>query len=173
MLRLFIGTLFTNCIVKWVFMHPLKEPKLRKITSFQGTESFINCWLQQMLAFDTKQVLYYQGEGKVDFSPSVLFAIPAQEIFKSFHMDFHFLSPEMICQTSPPTVVFSRQRSKWWCWSSKMFSLTSSSRCIPASWAANLASAALFFATKAAPLVAFAIWMRANLAFWKKKENAD
>ena len=38
---------------------------------------------------------------KVDFSPSLLFAIPTQEIFKSFHMDFHFLSSEMICHHPP------------------------------------------------------------------------
>ena len=49
-----------------------------------------------------------------------------------------------------------------------MFSLTSSSMCTPASWAASLASAALFFATNAAPLVALAIWIPARRAFWKR-----
>ena len=49
-----------------------------------------------------------------------------------------------------------------------MFSLTSSSKCTPASWAASHASAALFFATNAAPLVALAIWIPARWAFWKR-----
>ena len=35
-------------------------------------------------------------------------------------------------------------------------------------WAANLASAARFLATKAAPLVALAIWIRASRAFWAR-----
>ena len=78
-----------------------------------------------------------------------------------------------VCSTSvqslPPTVVFSRQRSRWWCCSSKMFSFTSSSRLMPASCAASRASAARFLATNAAPLVAFAIWIRASRAFCNRK----
>ena len=40
---------------------------------------------------------------------------------------------------------------------------------MPASCAASLASAARFLATKAAPLVALAIWILASLAFWKQQ----
>lgn len=71
------------------------------------------------------------------------------------------------------TVVFSRHLSRWWCWSSNIFSLTSSSRLMPASCAASLASAARFLATKAAPLVALAIWILASLAFWKQQSHQE
>ena len=145
-------------------MQPLKSPIWEKIPSFQGTEKFINCWRKQ-ICWLLIQNNFLSRWGKVDF-PICHSSTQFHKLFATWIYISLFPVPHHV---SPPTVVFSRQRNKWWCWSSKMFSLTSSSRCIPASWAANLASAALFFATKAAPLVAFAIWMRANLAFWNEE----
>lgn len=69
------------------------------------------------------------------------------------------------------TVVFSRHLKRWWCCSSKTSSLKLSSIGKPAALAAILASAAFFLDTKAAPVVAFAICMRASRAFCKMKES--
>ena len=158
MLRLFTGSLFykLHCKMGFYAAQVEKNHLISRNRKFQT-----NCWRKQMRAFDTKLVLLWEKVRKSWFAIST-----------TQHRKFSTIFPGISIYVSPPTVVFSRHRNKWWCWSSKMFSLTSSSRCIPASCAANLASAALFFATKAAPLVAFAIWIRANLAFWNQ-ENAD
>lgn len=72
------------------------------------------------------------------------------------------------------TVAFSRQRSKWWCCSSKMSSSRSQpcspsacspSRPSPDSWASSRDSTARFFDRNAAPDVAFASRIRASRAF--------
>ena len=97
-MNLFTGSFCINCIVKWVYATS-KEPNLRKIPSFQGTEKFYKLLTKtNMLAFDPKQLFIKVRKSWFSHLP---FEHTISQTFCHMDLHFSFPPPPIMCHHPP------------------------------------------------------------------------